>query len=68
MYGSKRARGRKGFVTAMQWLVRLSKNLCYEKPYCVTGAIKLTGLKRTPKGICTDKDDGTRKGTELQLQ
>lgn len=44
------------------------KNPCYERPYCVTGVIKLTGSKRAPKGICTDKDDGTRKGTELQLQ
>ena len=68
MYGSKRARGRKGLVTVIQWSVRLSKNPCYERPYCVTGVIKLTGSKRAPKGICTDKDDGTRKGTELQLQ
>ena len=51
MYRSIRMRNRKGSVTVMQWSVRTSKNLCYENPYCVTGAGKLTGLERTPKGI-----------------
>ena len=40
-----------------------SKNTCYEKPCCVTGASKLTGLKQAPKGICTDRIIGTRKGS-----
>ena len=51
MYRSIRMRNRKGSVTVMQWSVRTSKNLCYENPCCVTGAGKLTGLERTPKGI-----------------
>ena len=50
MYRSIRMRNQKGSVTVMQWSVRTSKNLCYENPYCVTGAGKLTGLERTPKG------------------
>lgn len=33
-------------------LVRFSKILLYERPYSVTGTIKLTGLKEAPKDIC----------------
>jgi hypothetical protein len=32
-------------------LVWLSKNSRYEKPYCVTGAVKPTGPEQAPKGI-----------------
>ena len=45
-----------------------SKNTCYEKPCCVTGASKLTGLKQAPKDICTDRSVGTRKGIEFHLE
>ena len=31
--------------------VRLSKSIEYEKPYTVTGGIKLAGSKQEPKGI-----------------
>ena len=34
-------------------------------PIDVTGVFKLTGLKRRPKGICTDRIVGTRKGSGL---
>jgi hypothetical protein len=42
--------------------VWLSKNSIYEKPYCATGAIMLTGSEQAPKSICTDRIIGTRKG------
>ena len=45
------------------WSVRFSKNLRYERPYCVTGAITLAGSEQAPKGICTDRIIGTRKGS-----
>ena len=38
-----------------------SKNGIYELPYVVTGDVKLTGSKETPKGICTDRIIGTGK-------
>ena len=38
-----------------------SKNVFYEIPYVVTGDVKFTGLKETPKGICTDRIIGTGK-------
>lgn len=34
----------------------------YERPYNVTGIIKHIGLQDTPKGICKDRNIGTRKG------
>ena len=40
----------------------MSKDLCYENPYSVTGTIKLTGSEQSPKSICTDKIVGTWKG------
>ena len=46
--------------------VRLSKNIGYEKPYNVTGIIKLAGSKLKPKAKCTDRVIGTRKGAELE--
>ena len=49
-------------VHEKSWSVRSSKNSRYEKPYCVTGAMTLTGLEQAPKGICTDRITGTRKG------
>ena len=33
----------------------------YENPCSVTGTTKLTGSKRAPKGICTDRKIGTGK-------
>lgn len=45
--------------------VWFSKNRMYERPCCVTGTSKLTGLKRRPKGICRDRIIGTRKGIGL---
>ena len=45
-------------------LVRTSKNVLYENPYCVRGAVKPTGSEQTPTGKCTDRIIGTRKGTE----
>ena len=45
-------------------LVWKSKNVFYENPYCVTGAIKLTGSEQTPKDKCKDRIIGTRKGIE----
>lgn len=44
--------------------VWLSKNSQNEKPYCVTGTNKLTGSEQRPKGVCTDRNIGTRKGIE----
>jgi len=41
-------------------LVRFSKNLCYERPYIVTGNIKLINLKEASKDICKDRKIGTR--------
>ena len=46
-------------------LVWSSKNRNYEKPWCITGASKLTGSKQKPKGICIDRIIGTRKGIRL---
>lgn len=39
--------------------VRFSKNGNYEKPYSVTGAVKLTGSEQASKYICTDRIIGT---------
>jgi hypothetical protein len=44
-------------------IVWSSKNGVYERPYCVTGAIKLSGSKPAPKSICTDRVIGTGKGS-----
>ena len=41
--------------------MRVSKILCYERPYTVTGGIKQAGSERRPKDICTDKIIGTQK-------
>lgn len=41
-----------------------SKIACYETPYSVTGAIKHTGSKQAPKGICTDRIIGTLEAEE----
>ena len=42
--------------------MRLSKTAFYERPYNLTGVIKHTGLKDTPKGIWKDRNIGTWKG------
>lgn len=47
-------------------LVRLSKILLYERPYSVTGTIKLTGLKEAPKDICKAKIIGTWKAENME--
>jgi len=46
--------------------VRLSKILLYERPYSVTGTIKLTGLKEAPKDICKAKIIGTWKAENME--
>lgn len=46
--------------------MRFSKSLLYEKPYSVTGTIQLTGLKEAPKGICTDRVEGTWKVRNME--
>jgi len=60
MYGSKRRMSRNAHSVYAE-CVGMSKILGYETPYSVTGAIKRTGLKQTPKGICTDRLVGTWK-------
>ena len=47
-------------------LVRFSKILLYERPYSVTGTIKLTGLKEAPKDICKAKIIGTWKAENTE--
>ena len=47
-------------------LVRFSKSLLYERPYSVTGTIKLTGLKEAPKDICKAKIIGTWKTENME--
>lgn len=46
--------------------MRLSKILLYERPYSVTGTIKLTGLKEAPKDICKAKIIGTWKAENME--
>lgn len=46
--------------------MRFSKILFYERPYSVTGAIKLTGLKEAPKDICRAKIIGTWKAENME--
>lgn len=48
-------------------LVWFSKNSCYERPYTITGSIKLTGSKECPKSICIDRDNGTLKAVNMEL-
>ena len=48
--------------------VRTSKNVFYENPYCVKGAVKPTGSEQTPKDKCKDRIIETRKGAELKNQ
>lgn len=43
-----------------------SKNVSYERPYIVTGDIAQTGPQRRPKGICTDRVNGTGKVTDME--
>ena len=47
-------------------LVRFSKILLYERPYSVTGTIKLTGLKEAPNDICKAKIIGTWKAENME--
>ena len=51
-----------------RWLVWFSKNLLYEKPYSVTGTIKLTGSKQAPKAICKDRIIGTQKAVKRLIR
>lgn len=46
--------------------MRFSKILLYERPYSVTGTIKLTGLKEAPKDICKAKIIGTWKAENME--
>lgn len=46
--------------------MRISKNLCYESPYIVTGGIKQAGSERKPKCICTDRIIGTQKANNME--
>lgn len=47
-------------------LARFSKILLYERPYSVTGTIKLTGSKEAPKDICKAKIIGTWKAENME--
>ena len=47
-------------------LARFSKILLYERPYSVTGTIKLAGLKEAPKDICIAKIIGTWKTENME--
>ena len=47
-------------------LVRFSKNLCYERPYIVTGNIKLINLKEASKDICKARIIGTLKAENME--
>ena len=49
------------YIPLMRGKCGLVKNCIYEKPYVVTGDVKFTGLKETPKEICTDRIIGTGK-------
>lgn len=60
MYGSLVLSSRNA-IPSIEESARLSKILLYERPYSVTGTIKLTGLKEAPKYICKDKFIGTWK-------
>ena len=66
MYGSILAMSRNAHA-AKAVCVGISKSLCYENPYSVTGTIQHTGLKQTPKGICTDKSVGTWKAMNTNV-
>lgn len=48
--------------------VGISKICGCENPYSVTGTIKHTGLKQTPKGKCTDKSVGTWKAMNTNVK
>ena len=67
MYGSKLAMSRNTHA-ANAVCVGWSKIRCYETPYSVTDTIKRTGLKQTPKGICTDKLVGTWKAMNTNVK
>lgn len=47
-------------------LVRFSKILLYERPYCVIGTVKLTGLKGAPNDICIARVIGTWKAENME--
>lgn len=47
-------------------LVRFSKIWLYERPYCVTGTVKLTGLKKAPNDICIARVIGTWKTENME--
>lgn len=66
MYGSKTIMSRNAHTVYAE-CVGTSKIPRYETPYSVTGAIKRTGLKQEPKGICTDKLVGTWKACEQRM-
>lgn len=45
----------------------MSKNLLYENPYGIIGALKSQGLNHRPKDICTDSDNGTREAWNTEI-
>jgi len=67
MYGSKLLMS-KNAHTVYAGCMGMSKILTYESPYSVIGTIKYTGLKQTPKGICTDKSVGTWKAMDMDVK
>ncbi|MBQ2176146.1 MAG: hypothetical protein II453_14160 [Alphaproteobacteria bacterium] len=46
----------------------MSKNEAHEKPYSVTGTIKLTGSEQAPKAICKDRIIGTQKAVKRLIR
>ena len=50
MYGPKQCQRGNTLPTGKVGQVRLSKNFYYERPYTVTGGIKLAGPEQEPKG------------------
>ena len=67
MYRSKPGMSRNAH-TAYAGCVGISKICSYETPYNVKSIIKRTGLKQTPKGICTDKSVGTWKAMDMYVK
>lgn len=65
MYGSLVLSSRNA-TPSCEVSVRFSKILLYERPYSVTGTIKLAGLKEAPKDICIAKAIGTWKAWNME--
>lgn len=48
-------------------LMGSSKTSDYEKPYSITGTIKLTGPQKLPKDKCIDRIIGTWKARNIEV-